>query len=314
MKTTQNSLKLFAIIFVFGFTNIFSQSSATYEIKFTSVWNASNHGTLPGGAHWSNLIGANHKNINEFLEMGMMASAGIEDVAELGSNGAFINEINARINNNSPTAEQLINFASVSVATGSVTLPNLTFDVNFPYLTLASMIAPSPDWFVAINSFNLRDGGNWNEGDTNNEINIDLFPYDAGTENGSTYSLNNTATIPQGNITSLVNVAPFNSQRIGYFTITFISSLGVDKETLNERVKLYPNPSNDGLITISNLQNSGIDKIQVYNLLGKQVSSEALNNETSKTLNLSHLSTGIYITKLTSEDGKLNITRKIILK
>ncbi len=309
MKTTKNFLKLLLIILLFNSTTIYSQSSAIYEIKFTSVWNSGDHGALPGGAHWSNLVGANHKNANEFLEMGMMASAGIENVAELGSNSVFINEINNGM------AEHLINVTSLSnSATGSVTLPQYEFDGDYPYLTLASMIAPSPDWFIAINSLNLREGGNWNEGDINNEINIDLFPYDAGTENGNTYTLSNPPTNPQGNITSLVNVAPFNDQRIGYFTISFISSLKVDEEKIKESIKLYPNPTNDGMITISNLQNSGIDKVQVYNLLGKQVLNDVLNNETSKTIDLSDLTAGIYIAKLTSSDGKLNITRKVVLK
>ena len=309
MKTTKNFLKLLLIILLFNSTTIYSQSSAIYEIKFTSVWNSGDHGALPGGAHWSNLVGANHKNANEFLEMGMMASAGIENVAELGSNSVFINEINNGM------AEHLINVTSLSnSATGSVTLPQYEFDGDYPYLTLASMIAPSPDWFIAINSLNLREGGNWNEGEINNEINIDLFPYDAGTENGNTYTLSNPPTNPQGNITSLVNVAPFNDQRIGYFTISFISSLKVDEEKIKESIKLYPNPTNDGMITISNLQNSGIDKVQVYNLLGKQVLNDVLNNETSKTIDLSDLTAGIYIAKLTSSDGKLNITRKVVLK
>jgi hypothetical protein len=314
MKTTHNPFKLFAILIaLLTINSTFSQSNATYEITFTSVWNAGDHGALPGGAHWSNIIGANHQNADEFLEMGMMASTGIENVAELGSNGAFIGEINSRIGSN--LAEHLINYTSLpNDATGSVTLPQITFDDDHPFLTLASMIAPSPDWFIAINSFNLREGGNWNEGDINNEINIDLFPYDAGTENGNTYSLSNPATVPQGNITSLVNVAPFNDKRIGFFTITFISSLSVDEETLNDRVKLYPNPSDDGFITISNLQNSGIDTVEVYNLLGKLVARESLNNETSKTIDVSNLTTGIYITKLTSEDGKLNVTRKVVIE
>ncbi len=314
MKTTLTPLKLFAaFVVLFTISTTFSQSSAIYEITFTSVWNASDHGTLPGGAHWSNVIGANHKNENEFLQMGMMASTGIENVAELGSNGAFIGEINTRINNN--LAEQLINESALPIsATGSYTFPNITFDEEFPYLTLASMIAPSPDWFIAINSFNLRDGGNWNQGDINGEINFDLFPYDAGTEEGTTYMLSNPPTVPQGNITSLVNVAPFNDQRIGYFTIKFISSLSVDEETLNDKIKVFPNPTSDGYLTLSGIQNSGINRVEVHNLLGKLVLSESINNDTSKTIDVSQLTTGIYITKLTSDDGKLNVTRKVVIK
>lgn len=313
MKTTTLFKSLLTLIAIITCMTSFGQSSAIYEITFTSIWNASDHGTLPGGAHWSNLIGSNHKNENEFLEMNMLASMGIEDVAELGSNGVFTNEINTRISSN--LAEHLINVTSLSnSATGSVTLPQYQFDDEFPYLTLASMIAPSPDWFIAINSFNLREGGNWNEGDVNNEINIDLFPYDAGTEEGSSYSLSNPPTVPQENITSLVNVAPFNDQRIGYFTITFISSLSVKKELLKDRIKVFPNPTNTKSITFTNLQDSGIDNIEVYNLLGKLTLNEDVHNNSSKTIDLTNLTSGVYLAKLTSNDGKLSVSKKIVIR
>jgi len=306
MKTTPLFFRIALFSFIlFSSISTYSQSVATYDITFTSVWNATDHGTLPGGAHWSNLIGANHNMANEFLEMGMQASQGIEDVAEVGVNTAFTNEINAQIA--ASTAEQLINISSVGTATGTVTISGVKIDEQYPLLTLASMIAPSPDWFIAINSFNLRQGGNWIQGNTN----IDLFPYDAGTENGTMYSTSNTATMPQGNITSLVNVGFFNNQRIGYFTITFVSSLSVDKESINESVKLYPNPS-FGEISIINSQNIDLKRLEVYNLVGKLVRKINLNNSTDK-IDLKNISQGIYFAKIISESGKIK-TQKLIIK
>lgn len=304
MKSTYYlSLTLFCLFITFT-NQAFAQSVATYDITFTSVWNASDHGTLPSGAHWSNLIGANHITANEFLQMGAMATLGVENVAEVGNNSEFENEINASIISND--SEQLINITSVSTATGSVTISNLEIDEQYPLLTLISMIAPSPDWFIAMNSYDLRQGGDWAT-----SVNIDLFPYDAGTEEGTAYSTSNSATMPQENITSLVNVAPFNNQRIGYFTINLISVLSVEDELFDNQITLYPNPSN-GFISLTNSSVNEIDKIEIYNLIGKQVHVEIINNRDLINLDLEKLNSGVYMAKVFS--GERNTTKKLIIK
>ena len=59
-------------------------------------------------------------------------------------------------------------------------------------------IAPSPDWFVGLSGFALRPGGQWVTGTV-----IDLYPWDAGTENGSEFTNNNATTVPQAAVSSL---------------------------------------------------------------------------------------------------------------
>ncbi len=307
MRTLLNFIQknLFLIILLF-FITTYSQSVAKYNITFTSVWNSTDHGTLPGSAHWSNLIGSNHSTPNELFEMGTMASQGVEDVAETGSNTAFRSEINTSIT--ATNSEQLIEMSSVGTATGAVTIMDVEISEQYPLLSLISMIAPSPDWIIGINSYDLRQGGDWIA-----SASIDLFPYDAGTEEGTGYSISNSPTDPQENITSLVNIAPFNDQRIGYFTITLLSVLGIEDEILNDKIKIYPNPSN-GLISFSNTLGNPINKFEVYDLLGKQVFNELLNeNEINKTFDVSQLKSGIYLVKLSSDDGKTSVLKKIIL-
>uniref|UniRef100_A0A4W5PWK7 Spondin 2b, extracellular matrix protein n=1 Tax=Hucho hucho TaxID=62062 RepID=A0A4W5PWK7_9TELE len=58
-------------------------------------------------------------------------------------------------------------------------------------------IVPSPDWFLGVDSFNLREGDHWKE-----SITLELYPYDAGTDSGFTFSSPNFETIPQDKITS----------------------------------------------------------------------------------------------------------------
>lgn len=59
-------------------------------------------------------------------------------------------------------------------------------------------IVPSPDWFIGIDSLNLCDGDHWKE-----NISLDLFPYDAGTDSGFTFSSPKFETIPQDKVTQV---------------------------------------------------------------------------------------------------------------
>lgn len=59
-------------------------------------------------------------------------------------------------------------------------------------------IVPSPDWFVGIDSLDLCDGDRWRE-----EVTVDLYPHDAGTDSGFTFSSPNFATIPQDTVTEV---------------------------------------------------------------------------------------------------------------
>ena len=58
-------------------------------------------------------------------------------------------------------------------------------------VVVITMIAPSPDWFVGLNSTPLLVDGGWLDA-----IDIELLPYDAGTEEGIGFSLNNPASDP----------------------------------------------------------------------------------------------------------------------
>ena len=53
------------------------------------------------------------------------------------------------------------------------------------------MLAPSPDWFVAINSVELFRDGQWLE-----ETELTMGPYDAGTDSEMTFTANDLDTRP----------------------------------------------------------------------------------------------------------------------
>ena len=169
---------------------------------------------VPGDAHFSRLIGAVHNDQVAFLESGELASAGVESMAEVGETEILGNEVQAKINADPPTALSVLQ-GSGAGATGTVTW-NVELTTAFPRVTLTTMIAPSHDWFVGVSGLPLLDAaGRWRELHT-----VDLFPWDAGTEEGNNFSLTpNVETDPQGVITSLRGTGPFTTEPIA--TLSF---------------------------------------------------------------------------------------------
>ncbi|HLT52594.1 MAG TPA: T9SS type A sorting domain-containing protein [Flavobacteriaceae bacterium] len=73
-------------------------------------------------------------------------------------------------------------------------------------------------------------------------------------------------------------------------------------------VKLYPNPTSNGLVNISSASNEPI-QVAVYDILGKQVKTETVSNGT---LNVSGLTSGMYILNI-SQNGA-STTKKLVIK
>ena len=68
--------------------------------------------------------------------------------------------------------------------------------------------------------------------------------------------------------------------------------------------KVYPNPTSDTWIISA--QNNVITSVEVFNLLGKRVVSQS-NNSTSLTISAQGLTSGIYIARITSQQGTKSV-------
>ena len=188
-------------------------TSATYRVVFEATWSASTHPTsFPGGAHFSPLIGAVHSDGASFWARDGTATPGIESMAETGGTGPLTAEIQAEIPAN---ALAVVNGSGIR-SPGSTTIQAITLREDFPLVTLVTMIAPSPDWFVGVSGLSLHDAdGSWIE-----ELEVVLYPYDAGTDSGPNYTSANDDTRPKEPIRSLRGEHPFSDAPIGTFTFT----------------------------------------------------------------------------------------------
>ncbi|MBD3298189.1 MAG: elongation factor Ts [candidate division Zixibacteria bacterium] len=169
------------------------EDSVRYQVTFTSTWSAATHPDgFPANPHFSPLIGATHCSCMSFWEVGELASPGIKAMAELGATNALASEVATAQGNGG--AENLLTGTGIGVSPG---MASLEFDVSldFPAVTLVSMVAPSPDWFVGVSGLDLFDGSEWVD-----SLVIELYPYDAGTDSGSDYTSPNQATQPPAGI------------------------------------------------------------------------------------------------------------------
>ena len=190
-------------------------STAVYDVVFQGTWTtAVTPGGVPSGAHFSRLIGGIHSDAVTFLQSGGPASAGVESMAEVGGWTGLQGEVQ---NAGSGALSVLAgNTDSISPTTSKTLTATLT--TEHPRITLVTMVAPSPDWFVGVSGLPLLDQGRWLRAHE-----VHLYPWDAGTEDGSEFSLDNLATTPQGTIESIRGTGKFSTERIASLSFTLRS-------------------------------------------------------------------------------------------
>jgi len=300
------SLRIVIYVLLFSSTSLFAQTqTANYTVTFQGTWSSTTHpiSNFPSNAHWSDLVGATHNNSIVFVGAGILATTGIENVAESGINDVFNQEIQNAITLGSADVAFDQPFDSFS-PTSSVSVA-ITVNKNFPLLSLASMIAPSPDWMIQVNSLSFIDpNGDWIP-----SITMDLFPYDAGTEDGNGYSFGNLETVPQQPITSLQNIAPFSNAKVGTLTISLVS-LGTEAFSAKTPIFISTDSALKA-IQIHNSNQENIQQLEIYNSLGSLVKRHEIStNKSIYNFSFPTLKSGLYFIKLQSENGAT--TKKIV--
>ena len=191
------------------------ENSASYKLTFKATWSSDTHPeNFPSNPHFSPLIGGLHNNKTNIWERGKIASPSVKIVAETGA----INAMTSAMKND----KNIDVTVRGSLLSPSPKSKSIIFNVNksHTYLSIISMLAPSPDWFIGVNSLNLLDeNNNWIETKT-----IDLKLYDAGTDSGVLFNSANSNTHPQELIKTLTDETntDFNDGKpfVGQFIIT----------------------------------------------------------------------------------------------
>lgn len=193
------------------------ENGASFTVTFTSTWDSSTHpsDSFPSDPHFSQVVGTTHNNSYSMWKPGEKASAGMKQLAELGGVITINSEIQSAIDAGNALRAIL---ADGTDSPGTVTIEIATTQ-EYPRLSLATMIAPSPDWIVGLYDVILFDGTDWID-----ETTVELFAYDVGTDSGTSYSSANSVTDPVENISKL-DASPFQTGvRLGTMKIVQTST------------------------------------------------------------------------------------------
>ena len=81
-------------------------------------------------------------------------------------------------------------------------------------------------------------------------------------------------------------------------------------KSLNENIKIYPNPTT-GIFSIQSTLDENV-KVEIFDILGKQVLKTYTVGKGINNINASDLSKGVYLLKLINEKG--STTQKLIIE
>lgn len=226
--------------------------SATYEVTFDATWSAATHPQgFPAGAHFSPLIGASHDGTSRLWRLGELASAGMESMAEVGATST----LRAEMMQLAESGKSVTVISGNGINSPGNTRVTFTLDHSQPLVSLVTMIAPSPDWFVGVDSLSLLANGGWQS-----DVTVELAPFDAGTDSGATYNAANSDTQPPIAIT-MIDDGPFaNGAALGTFRFRLLDSGGAfpmseamsglyyDPERAGEGISVFVGPGGEGRV------------------------------------------------------------------
>ncbi|KXX67826.1 spondin domain-containing protein [Flammeovirga sp. SJP92] len=188
--------------------------TATYKVTYQGTWSASSHPTdYPSNSHFSGVIGMAHNTDTTLFKENTLATNGIKVMAETGSKAPLTTEILDIIS--SGEADLLISEGGLSSGTSKIEF-EITVNSDHSYVSLVSMIAPSPDWFVAVENLNLYENDEWID-----DVTIDPTHYDSGTDDGETFTSPNAPTTPAVNIFKITKAPLGNGTEITPAVATF---------------------------------------------------------------------------------------------
>lgn len=201
---------------------------AKYRMVFEGLWSPQTHPKdFPVQAlwltHFSDVIGATHRKNFSFWGEGEIATDGFRSLAEWGSVGLLERELRQR----GAVLRSVVKAAGLwHPRLNENTTATFSVDRKRHYLSLASMFGPSPDWVVGVNGLNLCNKDcSWAESKV-----IDLYPYDAGTDNGISYMSPNSETNPREKMYRITTMYPEDPRAPFY---------NPDQKEMNPMARLY---------------------------------------------------------------------------
>lgn len=176
-----------------------AQESARYRLDIDVTWSAETHPLdfFPN-AHLTRFMGAAHNGRYALFGDGLTASSGLQSVAERGR----IDILRAELEDAAERERVGETFEGEGFAVPGTASVTITATEEHSLVSFATMIAPSPDWFTGAASLPLFADGAWLD-----RVEVVLWPWDAGSDSGTTWTAENAETQPRESIR--LSAAPY---------------------------------------------------------------------------------------------------------
>jgi hypothetical protein len=220
VSTTRKILATAAALSGLAAASVASANSAAapvrYQVVFERTWSETSHPQdFPLLAHFSPVIGVTHNGAYQPFRAGAAATAGLEHLCEEGKHQPLDGEIRAAVSKGDAGA--LIETADPLRSAPGRATASFTIDEAHPNVSIAAMIAPSPDWCAIAAGVPLFENGEWVATKT-----VTLEAWDAGTDSATSYRAVDDDTQPHAQIR--LNELPYfvkDGQRVPVGTVTF---------------------------------------------------------------------------------------------
>jgi hypothetical protein len=183
--------------------------TVNYNFKFDATWSSDSHpDDYVSNAHFSPFVvySYNGADNGRIFTIDFISTSGMEEMAETGATGMLEEEINQIIE----ASNALSYVKAVRIDSPGQTEKTLEFTQEFSQFIFVTMIAPSPDWFVA-GEADLFIDGQWVD-----KMILDLISFDAGTDSGDSLNAADSDTDPKQPISRFDD----SLQKLGTITIT----------------------------------------------------------------------------------------------
>jgi hypothetical protein len=191
--------------------------TARYTVTFERTWSAETHPQdFPLLAHFSPVIGLTHRAGHALFQDGAAPTPGIERLCEEGKHQPLDAEIKAAIAKGDAGA--LIETPDAIRNVPASASASFAIDAAHPMVSIAAMIAPSPDWCAVATGVELQENGAWVAKKT-----VTLYAWDAGTDSATSYRALDSDTQPHGAL--MPNASPYfvkGGEPTAVGTVTFV--------------------------------------------------------------------------------------------
>ncbi|XP_077589543.1 spondin-2b [Stigmatopora nigra] len=227
---------------------------AQYSLTFTGKWSPAafpkQYPVYRPPAQWSNLVGVTHSSDYHMWQRNSFASNGVREFTEKGEAWTLMKEVEQA----GEEIQSVYGIFTAPAVVGGTGQSNTVVEVfaRHSYLSLIVRLVPSPDWFVGVDSIDLCEGDHWKD-----NVSLELFPYDAGTDSGFTFSSPNFETMPQDKITQITSSFPSHPANSFYYPrlkhLPPIAKVTLTKtKKTNQIISLLVEPTQSNLLPTGN--------------------------------------------------------------